>query len=520
MKDKPVILVVDDQLQNNELLEAYLIPEGYEIVKAANGEEALAKLSGNPIDLILLDVMMPDMDGFEVTRRVRQDVKTRLLPIILVTALRETEDRVKGIEAGCDDFISKPVDKMELLARVRSLLKVKAYNDLLSNYQKELEAELTKKTEELKHSVETLQQDIEKQKQAAAGARRLAAIVEDSNDAITTQDMNGQIVTWNRGAEHMYGYSPTEAIGMNVTFLLPEEDHGLVPQFLEDTKNRKGVASPEVKRKTKDGRIINVWLTVTKLVDDEGRTVGIATTERDITELKKTEELGRSNRELEQFAYVASHDLREPLRMINSFTKLLAERYQGKLDKDADEFIGFILEGAARMHLMISELLDYSRVGTQGKPFELTDFEDVLRQATANLATVIVEKKAAVTHDPLPMLMTDQIQVVRLFQNLIDNAIKFHGEDSPTVHISAKKAETDWVFSVRDNGLGIAPESLDKLFVVFQRLHSREKYPGVGIGLATCKKIVERHGGRIWVESELGTGSTFYFTIPAGNIGK
>src|SRR4030042_6305763 len=166
MKDKPVILVVDDQPQNIELLEAYLVPQGYEIVEAANGEEALGKLSGDQIDLILLDVMMPGMDGFEVTRRVRRDDKKRLLPIILVTSLRETENRVKGIEAGCDDFISYPVDKMELLSRVRSLLKVKAYNDLMSHYQKELESEVTRRTEELKHALENLQQDITKRKQA------------------------------------------------------------------------------------------------------------------------------------------------------------------------------------------------------------------------------------------------------------------------------------------------------------------------------------------------------------------
>jgi CheY-like chemotaxis protein/DNA-binding CsgD family transcriptional regulator len=166
MKDKPVILVVDDEPQNIELLEAYLVPQGYEIVKAANGEEALGKLSGNQIDLILLDVKMPDMDGFEVTRRVRQDNTHRLLPIILITVLRETEDRVKGIEAGCDDFISYPVDKMELLARVRSLLKVKAYNDLMSNYRKELESGVIRKTEELKHALENLQQDITERKQA------------------------------------------------------------------------------------------------------------------------------------------------------------------------------------------------------------------------------------------------------------------------------------------------------------------------------------------------------------------
>src|SRR4030066_739348 len=166
MKDKPVILIVDDQPQNIELLEAYLIPEGYEIVKAANGEEALGKLSDNQIDLILLDIIMPGMDGFEVTRRVRGDDKNCLLPIILVTVLRESEDRIKGIEAGCDDFITMPDDKMELLPRVRSLLKVKAYNDLMSNYRKELESEVTGRTEELKHALENLQQDITKRKQA------------------------------------------------------------------------------------------------------------------------------------------------------------------------------------------------------------------------------------------------------------------------------------------------------------------------------------------------------------------
>ena len=194
MKDKPVILVVDDQPQNIELLEAYLVPQGYEIVKAANGEEALEKLSGNQIDLILLDVMMPGMDGFEVTRRVRQDNTHRLLPIILVTALRETEDRVKGIEAGCDDFISKPVDKMELLARVRSLLKVKAYNDLMSNYRKELESEVTRRTEELKHALENLQQDITERKRAEAALReseeKYRLVVDSMADVITVMDLN------------------------------------------------------------------------------------------------------------------------------------------------------------------------------------------------------------------------------------------------------------------------------------------------------------------------------------------
>ena len=210
MKTKPVILIVDDQPQNIELLEAYLAPQGYEIVKAANGEEALGKLSGNQIDLIMLDIIMPGMDGFEVARRIRQDEAHRLLPIILVTVLRETEDRVKGIEAGCDDFISRPIDKTELLARVRSLLKVKAYNDLMSNYRNELETEVTGRTEELKRALENLQQEIIERKLVEEALQvseeKYHLVVENAKESIIiTQDL--KLVFVNRAAMYMVGYS-------------------------------------------------------------------------------------------------------------------------------------------------------------------------------------------------------------------------------------------------------------------------------------------------------------------------
>ncbi len=231
--------------------------------------------------------------------------------------------------------------------------------------------------------------------------------------------------------------------------------------------------------------------------------------------LKQTmAEFARSNSELELFAYVASHDLQEPLRMVTSFTQLLEKRYKNKLDKDADEFIEFILDGATRMQSMINDLLQYSRVGTRGKPFKLTDFESVFGQSLVNLKIAIDENNAIITHDPLPILMADSTQMIEVFQNLISNAIKFRSKESPQVHVSALKKRNEWVFSVRDNGIGIAPEFFDKLFIIFQRLHSRSEYPGTGIGLAVCKKIVERHGGKIWVESEPGKGSTFYFSIP------
>jgi len=231
---------------------------------------------------------------------------------------------------------------------------------------------------------------------------------------------------------------------------------------------------------------------------------------------QRAEELARSNAELERFAYVASHDLQEPLRMVASYTQLLRRRYQGKLDAAADEFIGFAVDGATRMQALINDLLTFSRVGTRaGEPAEIS-LERPLASAIANLAAAIGESGAIVTHDPLPSLRVDQPQIVQLFQNLVGNAIKFRAAAAPVIHIGAQPDAAEagyWQFSVRDNGIGIAGEFFDRLFVLFQRLHTRTEYPGNGIGLAICKKIVERHGGRIWVESEPGAGTTFRFTL-------
>ncbi len=230
---------------------------------------------------------------------------------------------------------------------------------------------------------------------------------------------------------------------------------------------------------------------------------------------KKTQELALSNKNLEQFAYVASHDLQEPLRMVASYVQLLAERYKGKLDSDADEFITFAVDGAIRMRKLINDLLTYSRVGTEGKELEPAGCETALHQSLDNLKVAIEENAAIVTHDALPTVMADNAQLVELFQNLIGNAIKFRTSEPPRVHVSASRNGNGWIFSVRDNGIGIAPEYAKRIFVIFQRLHGREKYAGTGIGLAICQKIVERHGGHIWVESELGKGATFYFSLPA-----
>jgi PAS domain S-box-containing protein len=243
---------------------------------------------------------------------------------------------------------------------------------------------------------------------------------------------------------------------------------------------------------------------------------------RDITERKRAEEelhqtleqLRYSNAELEQFAYVASHDLQEPLRMVSSYMQLLAKRYQGKLDRDADEFIGFAVDGAKRMQTLINDLLTFSRVGTRGRPLVSISCEEVVQEALSNLEISIQESGARITHEELPEVKGDLTQLVQLFQNLLSNAIKFHGSESPCIHVGVRREENNWLFNVCDNGIGIDPKFADRIFVIFQRLHNREAYPGTGIGLAICKRIVQRHGGRIWVESRPGNGATFYFTIP------
>lgn len=265
----------------------------------------------------------------------------------------------------------------------------------------------------------------------------------------------------------------------------------------------------------------------------------------DITRLKqledalkrKNEDLERSNKELEQFAYVASHDLQEPLRMVTSYLQLLERRYKDKLDSDANDFIHFAVDGASRMKALVEGLLRFSRVQSKGKPFKPTDVNGILRAVLKNLEAVIEESGAKITYDPLPTVMADDLQLTQLFQNLIGNAIKFRDKSPPEVHISAVPVERfgspgssfqrtmdaqqegynrgygTWKFSVSDNGIGIAPEYGDRLFQIFQRLHPKGEYPGTGIGLAICKKVVELHGGRIWMESEPGKGSTFCFTL-------
>ncbi|HLY61597.1 MAG TPA: ATP-binding protein [Terriglobia bacterium] len=349
-------------------------------------------------------------------------------------------------------------------------------------------------------------------------------LVEQVKDyAIIMLDPEGHVITWNEGARRIKGYVASEIIGRDFACFYTAEDIARdYPKELLSLAARDGRFEDEGWRIRKDQSRFWADVVITALRDDAGKLRGYAKVTRDITERKqaedamaqKTQELARSNADLEQFAYVASHDLQEPLRMVASFTQLLAKRYQGKLDSEADEFIGYAVDGARRMQVLINDLLAYSRIGTRGKGFEPTNSAVVLETALGNLKAAIKESGAVVTHDLMPTVRADEGQLCQVLQNLIGNAIKFHGSDPPLVHVSAQRDNGNWRFSVRDNGIGINHEYVHRIFIVFQRLHTSAEYPGTGIGLAISKKIVERHGGRIWVESEPAKGSTFCFTLP------
>jgi len=364
--------------------------------------------------------------------------------------------------------------------------------------------------------------DLTEQKERERAQARLAAIVESSDDAIISKTLDGIIVSWNRGAERLYGYTSDEVIGRCVSLLEPISRAGEMMHLLGRIKRGESVEHYETVRVRRDGRELQVSLSISPIKDPAGSISGASAIARDITERKKaeqalarrTEELARSNAELEQFAYVASHDLQEPLRTVANFAQLLLTRYRGKLDAKADDFIDFIVEGVTRMQGLINDLLAYSRVGSRGKESVPADCGALLGQALGNLQAAIEESGAQITHDPLPVVQCDGAQVIQVFQNLVGNSIKFRNGPPPRIHVGVERTAAEWVFSVKDNGIGIDPQYAGRIFEIFQRLHTQREYPGSGIGLAIAKKIVERHGGRIWLESKLQQGATFFFTLP------
>jgi PAS domain S-box-containing protein len=349
--------------------------------------------------------------------------------------------------------------------------------------------------------------------------------------AIFMLDQAGNVVSWNSGAEQIKGYRADEIIGRHFSCFYARDDiESEKPKRELESAAKDGRFEEEGWRLRKDGSRFWASVVITALRDEFGVLRGFAKVSRDITKRIEAEaaekarqalevraaELKRSTDELQQLAYVAAHDLQEPLRMVISYTQLLARRYQGRLDADADEFLSFAVDGALRMKLLVQGLLAYCRVETTGKDLLETSSAAALELALVKLRAAIEDSGAIVTHGPLPTVTADSVQLAQLFENLIGNAIKYHGVDPPRVHVSAKNLDSEWIFSVRDNGIGIDSQYFGRIFVMYQRLHGQKQISGSGMGLAVCKKIAERHSGRMWVESSLGKGSTFCVALPDG----
>jgi PAS domain S-box-containing protein len=354
----------------------------------------------------------------------------------------------------------------------------------------------------------------------------LAAIVEFSDDAIISKDLNGIIQSWNRGAERIFGYKADEIVGKHISTLAAPDRLDEIPNILARIARGERIEHYQTKRKTKDGRILSISLTISP-IRVAGKIVGASKIARDITEQERyqqalreaNESLARSNADLEQFAYSASHDLQEPLRMVSLYGEMLRRNFGDELGEKGHQYIAYIVEAAARMEQLLRDLRTFVQASKGGEEAtEDANANDVLGRAIANLKTEIEGSGASVTQGALPWVRMHEFQLGQLFQNLIGNAIRYRKEEPPKIHIAAERRDEMWQFSVRDNGIGIDPEYKEQIFGIFKRLHSAAEYPGTGMGLAICQRIIERAGGRIWAESELGRGSTFLFTVPAGRI--
>ncbi len=364
--------------------------------------------------------------------------------------------------------------------------------------------------------------DITATKLAQEEARRLASGVESAADSIMMTDPEGVVRYVNPAMTDLSGFSDTDLLGQKADMFWSEAKAADGSNGVWQKVQAGEVWRGEVTNRRKSGELYEALLTIAPIFDSEKALEGFVSVQKDVTELKaareelsrRAEELAKSNAELEQFAYIASHDLQEPLRMVSSYCQLLRRRYRDKLDTDANEFIDFAVDGAMRMQKLIEDLLQYSRVGTHGQPFKRTDCGLVVNKALENLKLSIEDCDATVTQEKMPVMIADEIQLVQLFQNLIHNALKFRNGSAPVIKIACREHKKEWIFSVRDNGTGLDARYADRIFVIFQRLHNSDDIPGTGIGLAICKKIVERHEGRIWVESRPNAGATFSFSLP------
>jgi PAS domain S-box-containing protein len=431
---------------------------------------------------------------------------------VAAQSIAQGDTDVRADDAADDEFGALGGAFNTMVSALRGkVAEASAARQELAVLNEELEQRVQLRTAELEHA----NTDLERSKGITD------SIIESLPGVFYQISPEGHFVRWNGAFERVTGYTPEEIAALSPLDLFGGEDKEAVGAAIAHVFEG-GEAEVSADFVTKTGASTPYWFTgMLKHLDGAPYLIGMGT---DVSALKEIEArlrhskdaLERSNKELEQFAYVASHDLQEPLRMVASYTQLLERRYKDQLDDTAREFIAFAVDGANRMQRLINDLLAYSRVQTRAGEPELVELSHVLGQARANLATAIEESGALVTNDGLPAVMADPAQLLSVLQNLIGNAVKFHGEEPPHVHVSARERDGEVEISVRDNGIGIRKEHQERIFLIFQRLHNRKEYPGTGIGLALCKRIVERHGGRIWVESEEGGGATFTFTLPTG----
>jgi PAS domain S-box-containing protein len=490
---KAKILLVDDNAENLLALEAVLEGPDHDLVKANSGLEALRCLLEDDFAAILLDVKMPEMDGFETASLIRARKRSQHTPILFLTAFKSDEQLYRGYDLGAVDFLFKPIVPEILQSKVAAFV------------------QLSRNAELLKRQTEVLQR----------AEQKFRTFLEAAPDAKVITGPDGRIDLVNSRTESLFQRKRDQLIGQPLSRLVP----GWAQDSMAPLQGQlSGVRA--------DGSSFPVEISTSSL-DTPAGTIAIHAI-RDVTDRKKAEEeirqlnsrleqkviertaaLTRSNDELRQFAYVVSHDLKEPLRTVSTFSQLLEERLGNNLDSESKEFVTYILSGVKRMSDLIDDLLAYASLDAVEARIKAVDLNLVLKEATFNLLATIQETGAVIESDPFPEVLGDHVQLVQVLQNLIGNSIKYRSADPPHVHISAEWRDAELVIAVRDNGIGIDPAYAEGVFKLFKRLHARQEYSGNGVGLAICRKIVQRHGGRIWVESILGQGATFYFTVAA-----
>ena len=552
MTQQPRLLIVEDSPTQALRLQLELEAQSWSVVAVGTAEKALAQLDVSRPDVMIVDYCLPGISGDELCRRVRMNFNTREIPIIMLTADENEETEVRGLDSGADDFFKKSADTDILVMRIRGMLerpkrdwsgvmpndsafrraKVLAVDDsatYLLHLKCLLEAEgytvdaVSDPTQVLTHLKNSsydlaLIDLVMPEMDGIELCRQIVSMRLHLDNPIAVLMLTGREAkedltrALEAGADDFVGKSSDQAVlrGRIRALLRRKFFQEENQRILEELKNKQ-LEAISARAETEAA--------LARAADErrqQAETVAVQLQQAKSDLERSNEELLRSNDELRQFAFIASHDLQEPLRSITSFCNLLKEDYEGRLDAQADTFIARIVNGAIRMKALITDLLAYSRVDCdQPTMFHDVDLADVLEDVLANLQTTITETGADVKFDQMPIVRGNRVQLVQLLQNLIGNAIMYRGDQYPRIDISAHKRDDSWEICVKDNGIGIAPEHHQQIFDIFRRLHSRDKYPGTGIGLASCKKIVQRLGGQIAVDSQLGSGSTFRFTIPA-----